>query len=529
MTTKRRSQKGQERSPTSKAGRSAKPQATQDPTAPRTRPRLAVAHVVAEYWPYARTGGLAEAVRGIATFQAATGVPTLVFMPLYGQVRERHPELEPYGKPFMVRVGPRVEQARLFQAPRAKGEPRIFLIHHSGHFGREGIYGDGNGDYRDNHLRFAFFSMAALRALPHVWRGDLVLHPHDWHGALAAIYLRSVLAGRDYYDRVACVFSVHNAGFQGHFPYDILWEIGIPDRLFHYELLEWYGRVNLMKGALVYSDFTTTVSPTHAHELRTTAGGFGLHDQFTHLQDRLVGILNGIDMDVWDPATDPQIPARYSRDNLTGKAECKRSLQEEYALSVSPRIPLFGMTARLVGQKGLDLILGGGLLHRTDAQFIFLGKGESRYHEALARAAAYAPNRIAVDFDFTEAKEHRLLAGADILLMPSLYEPCGLTQMRAQRYGDLPVGRRVGGLADTIEDQVTGFLFDEYSHADLDRAARRATHLYQDESAWRWHMLEAMKRDFGWTASGERYLEIYRWAIAAHAGAGAPNTAVHRP
>ncbi len=501
-------------------GRSAKP-AEADRVRSETRPEsdLAVVHLVAEYWPYARTGGLAEAVRGIATFQAATGIPTMVFVPLYRKVREEHPDLEAYGKPFMVRVGPRLEPAQLYYSPGSESEPHVFFVHHAGYFDREGMYGEAGLDYHDNHLRYAFFSMAALRALPNLWPGRVVLHPHDWHTAFAPIYLRTVLAGQPFYDRSACVLSVHNAGYQGHFPFEILWQVGLPEHLFHFEFLEWYGRVNLLKGALVFADFTTTVSPTHAHELRTPAGGFGLHDTFIGLQDRLVGILNGIDLDVWDPSADPEIQATYSPDDLSGKQDCKRWLQEACGLPVSPRTPVFGMTARLVEQKGLDLILGARLLLHADAQFIVLGEGQARYQDALSRLAARAPERIAVNFQFSEPREHRLLAGADLLLMPSLYEPCGLTQMRAQRYGDLPVARRVGGLADTIQDQVTGFLFDDYTPQDLERAVGRALALYRDPSAWRWHMREAMSRDFGWASSAERYLEVYRWAMAAHSGA----------
>jgi starch synthase len=261
-----------------------------------------------------------------------------------------------------------------------------------------------------------------------------------------------------------------------------------------------------------------TVSPTHAHELRTPAGGFGLHDSFIALGDRLVGILNGIDVDIWDPMNDPDIPAHFSAADLSGKKVCKADLQEACGLPVRDDVPLFGMTARLVKQKGFDLIVGDGLLYRIpDAQFVFVGEGEPGYQQALAEAARRMPDRVAVRFEFTEVREHRLLAGADCLLMPSLYEPCGLTQMRAQRYGALPVVRRVGGLCDTVEDQVTGFVFDEYESAGLEVAIRRALALYQNRASWEQHMRQAMKRNFGWRRSADAYLDVYRAALAAHA------------
>jgi starch synthase len=294
--------------------------------------------------------------------------------------------------------------------------------------------------------------------------------------------------------------------------------VGLPDSLFDWRFLEWFGRVNWLKGGLAFTDCATTVSPTHAYELRTEVGGFGLHDSFIALKDRFVGILNGIDTDVWNPETDPYLPANYSAADLAGKRRCKAALQQALALPAGPDIPLIGMTARLVAQKGLDLILEGHLLWAAPAQFVFLGSGEARYEAALAEIAAAIPDRVAVTFDFSDEREHRLLAGADVLLMPSLYEPCGLTQMRAQRYGALPLARRVGGLADTIEDQESGFLFDEYTPAALERAARRMLALYDEREAWTLHVRYAMSRDFSWGPSIARYGEIYRRALARREG-----------
>jgi starch synthase len=264
---------------------------------------------------------------------------------------------------------------------------------------------------------------------------------------------------------------------------------------------------------LAYSDIAVTVSPTHSRELCTPDGGFGLHDMFIAMGDRLTGILNGIDPVLWNPATDPEIAANYTSDDLAGKRRCKAALQKAYGLTPG-HTPLFGMSARMVAQKGLDLILGADLLETSDAQFIFLGAGERRYHEALADLAAAAPDRVAVEFMFTDHVEHRLLAGADALLMPSQYEPCGLTQMRAQHYGTVPVARRVGGLTDSITDGVTGFLFDDYSPAGLEEAIGRAVDSYADRAAWRKLVRAAMARPFGWDRSAEQYVALYRRALA---------------
>jgi len=483
--------------------------------ASRDRKAPTVVHLTAEYWPYARTGGLGEAVEGIARGQARSNVRTFAMLPLYRAVRASGVPLEPVGALREVSVGPLTDSVRFWRpVGTPDGAPAVIFVDHQPSFDRGGIYGEAGADYPDNAERFARFCRAALGALPKLVRPPVVLHTHDWHTALAPVYLRTLLAGDRFYDRVTSVLSVHNAGFQGHFARESVADVGLPDALYDWRWLEWFGRANWLKGGLAFTDAATTVSPTHAHELRTEVGGFGLHDMFIGLKDRFVGILNGIDADLWNPATDPHIPRTYTAERLAGKERCKAALQETYGLPQQPRTPLLGMSARLVSQKGLDLILGAHFLWAADAQFVFLGQGEARYEAALRELAEALPDRVAVETNFTDEREHRLLAGADILLMPSLYEPCGLTQMRAQRYGALPVGRRVGGLADTILDQETGFLFDDYTPAALELAVRRALALYEERDAWERHMRDAMARDFGWSCSVTRYLEVYQRALA---------------
>ncbi len=476
---------------------------------------VSVVHLTAEYFPYARTGGLAEAVTGLASFQHARGLPVTVLMPLYRTVRDEAPDLEPVGPPIRVPLGARIEEARIF---RVAGDPppgpRVFFIEHLDFFNRAGIYGEQGADYPDNARRFAFFALSSCLALPRVANGPLVVHAHDWHTALAPVYLRTVLAAEARARDALAVMSVHNPGYQGHFGPEAMLEIGLPPELYNWRQLEWYGKVNFLKGGLAFADCAITVSPTQAVELRTPGGGFGLHETYKALGDRLVGILNGIDQETWDPATDPQILARYRADDLEGKGRCKAGLQRSYGLPELPETPLFGMTGRLVQQKGLDLILESRRLLAEDAQFVFLGSGDPRYEEALAGLARAAPGRIGVQLAFRDSLEHRLMAGVDLFLMPSLYEPCGLTQMRAQRYGSLPVARRVGGLADTIEDGVTGFLFDAYDAAALEEAAFRALAVYARPADRIRMMREAMSRDFGWERSVSAYIDVYRRVVA---------------
>ena len=484
------------------------------PMAPLVRPDgtpAPVVHLAPELSPYARTGGLGEAVSSLAKYQAASGIPVTVFMPLYGVIRERV-ELVPVGPAFAVGVGPRTETARIYEpaAAPAPGTPRVLFVESEEYFDRPNLYGDAAGDYPDNAQRYALFTRAVLVALPRLMpQAPSILHAHDWQTALASVYLKTEFMSHPYYEGVRAVLSVHNAGYQGHFPESTMAEIGLPASLYNSRQLEWYGRTNLLKGGLVFSDLVITVSPTHAHELRTEKGGFGLDGVFVALRDRLVGIVNGIDQDIWDPARDTFIPRRYSLENLQGKKRCRVALQRATGLS-RWQAPIFALTARLVAQKGLDLILGDPGYFAFDAQYVFLGHGEARYEAMLTELAERAPSRIAVKLDFTDEFEHLLLAGADLCLMPSQYEPCGLTQMRAQRYGTIPVARRVGGLADTIEDGVTGFLFDDYTPTDFMRCAMRAVDQYSDTEGWVEMMREAMARDFGWERSAARYLSVYR-------------------
>ncbi|ODT05270.1 MAG: hypothetical protein ABS52_00825 [Gemmatimonadetes bacterium SCN 70-22] len=481
---------------------------------------VTIVHVVAELAPFARTGGLGEAVANLAKAQVRAGLEVAIIMPLYRQVREVVGDLVPASAPYTVQVGPRAESAQLFESKGVReraghGIPRVYFLANDYYFGREGIYGDARGDYGDNDRRWAHFALASLNALPMIARAPVMMHCHDWHTALAPAYLRAYDVGSEFFRNTWSVITVHNAGYQGHFPPQSMADAGLPWEFYNIDMFEWYGRMNMLKGGLACADMATTVSPTHAHELRTAKGGFGLHEHFVAMRDRFVGILNGIDTVDWNPATDPLIAHTYTRGRLSPKKQNKAALQRIFGLPERPTTPVIGMSARMVAQKGLDLILGSPRFLSLDAQFIFLGQGERRYVDILEELGALVPGRIGVQTDFTVEQEHRLLAGADMIVMPSQYEPCGLTQMRAQRYGTLPVARKVGGLADTIEDNVTGFLFDDYTQADFIAACARAIDHYLHPHVWTAMMKEAMGRDFGWEKSEARYRELYRRAIAS--------------
>lgn len=472
-------------------------------------------HLAAEYTPYARTGGLAEAVQGLATFQSRQGIPVVVIIPLYRAVRAVARNLVQIGSDLTVYVGGRAEHVRFFRDGDASGGPTVVFVDHPGYFDRDGIYVEKGADYPDNPRRFALFTRAALEAIPLVVKGPVLVHAHDWHSALALVYMRSYADLRRRFLGTGTIMSVHNAGYQGYFSPSVIADLGIPPETFNHHQLEWYGKVNLLKGGLAFSDYAVTVSPSHAEELRTPAGGFGLHAMFVSMGDRFQGISNGIDQSVWNPATDPHITANFTRQDTSNKAKCKAALQRTFGLPQRKRVPIFGMCTRLVKQKGFDILLASGALNALDAQFVFLGAGDERYKAGLRAIAARRPQHVSAEFNFTDKVEHRVIAGSDLLLMPSEYEPCGLTQMRAQRYGALVVARRVGGLSDTVHDDATGFLFDAFTPNAFDQAVGRALARYHDPEAWQPRMYEAMGRDFGWESSASRYLQIYRRALAA--------------
>ena len=500
--------------------------ASADPLLSTDQRAVSVVHLSAELAPFARTGGLGEVVGSLSAYQAAAGLNVAVVLPLYRQIRERFANLEPVDDPFVVQFAFRDHGAQLYRLPVSDAveiiamrgnapPPTIYFVDNRELFDRPGIYGDAGGTFGDSARRYAFLCAAAMRILPRIASAPMILHAHDWHAALAPAYLRTWYANSEFHRDVSTVLTVHNAGYQGHYPPATMAEVGLPGALYNHSQFEWYGRMNLLKGGIAFSDAVTTVSMTHADELRTAEGGFGLHDNFLLKGDRFVGILNGIDQTRWDPQRDPEIAAPYSREDIGNKAVCRQALQRQLGLAERPDVPIFVMSARLVQQKGLDLILENPWIFTADAQWIFLGNGERRYVDGLRALAARHPDRVVVDTTFSDEKEHRLMAGGDVLLMPCRYEPCGLTQMRAQRYGTVPLVRRVGGLADTVHDGVTGFVFNEFTAASFAEAIARVIVGYRDRDGWFRMMRDGMARDFGWERSEERYRDLYRTVLSA--------------
>ncbi|MBB4284856.1 glycogen synthase GlgA [Roseospira goensis] len=473
---------------------------------------MRVLFVASEAYPLIKTGGLADVTGALPVALGRLGVDARILMPAYGGLLDRVEVTGPARS--LGEVLPNI-RARLVPAREPDGERELLLVDCPALFERPGgPYLDEYGhDWPDNFLRFALLGrigamVAAQGALPD-WAPDVV-HASDWQAGLTAAYLW--LWG---VKRPATVFTVHNLHYQGIFGREILPMIGLPDWMFSVEGLEFYGHVSYLKAGLYYSQFLTTVSPTYAREIQTLMGGEGLHGLLSSRASRLQGILNGVDQADWDPAADPHIAAPFHHDDLSGKAACKAALQREMGLAQRPDAPLFGVVSRFVEQKGIDLALAViSTIVDSGGQIVILGSGDPGLEWHVRGAAGAMPDSVAARIGYDEGLSHRIQAGADALLVPSRFEPCGLTQLYAMRYGTVPVVRRTGGLADTVIDvdeasAGTGIVFDHPDPSSLIGAVRRTIALYRQGEAWQTAMRAGMALDHSWDRVAREYLGLY--------------------
>jgi starch synthase len=373
---------------------------------------------------------------------------------------------------------------------------------------RDGLYGNAAGDYPDNYLRFAMLARAALTFVRHAYRPE-ILHCHDWQATLVPIYIHTMFANDPTFMGMKTVLTIHNLGYQGIYPAGALPKIGLDPSLLSPDRLEYFGQVNLLKGGLVYADALTTVSRTYAREIQTPELGFGLDAILRSRSDALSGILNGVDYTQWDPATDPLIATHYTIDDLSGKRACKADLLREFGLSDNLDRPLIGMVSRFAAQKGFDLIQqAAGELMAEDAGLVALGTGDPVYEQFFRELAGRHPDRVGVRIAYDDLLAHKIEAGSDLFLMPSLYEPCGLNQIYSLRYGTVPVVRATGGLDDTVDEE-TGFKFREYSARGLMGCIRAALAAFGDRERWASRMRAGMRKDFSWNASAAEYSALY--------------------
>jgi starch synthase len=480
---------------------------------------------VSEAVPFAKTGGLADVAGALPSALAELGCEVRLVLPRYRAV-----PLETLRRAgtVTVNVGEEPVSGTIFETTLDGSLVPVWFVDQPGWFDREGLYGEGGADYPDNLTRFTFFCRAVLEWLNRQpWRPD-VLHCNDWQTALIP-----VLATAEAPRLVPTLLTIHNLAYQGLFPPEQYQVTGLPPSLFTPRGLEFWSKVNVLKGGLIFSDILNTVSETYAQEIQTELYGAGLDGVLRDRSDDLFGILNGVDYGSWDPATDPLIPATYTLDDLSGKRACKKHLQRAFRLPVGD-VPLIGMVTRLADQKGLDLVIEViEEILRTGTQFVVLGTGEPKYHELFEGLSIRHPRQVGVRLGFDNPLAHQIEAGADMFLMPSRYEPSGLNQLYSLRYGTVPIVRRTGGLADSIVDltpktladgTANGFVFDEYTGQALLEAIRRALRAFGDRATWGRLQEAGMRADFSWARSARKYLELYERAKAKAAALPHPST-----
>jgi starch synthase len=460
--------------------------------------------VASEATPFAKTGGLADVLGALSPTLRARGHETAILMPRYRTIDVRGMAL--IYQDLRVWLGPVAYRSDVYRT--IERDVAYYFVDCPPLFDREGFYGDRAGDYPDNDVRFAVFSRVALTLMRHVFRPN-VIHCHDWQAALLSVYLEKAMETDPTYMALPTVLTIHNLGYQGLFPPAALPRIGLDAGAFTPDCLEFFGKVNLLKGGIRMSDAITTVSPTYAREIQTPELGFGLDRDLRERAASLTGILNGVDYTEWDPATDPRLAAHYSADDLAGKRVCKSDLLGEFGLAANLERPVIGMVTRLVSQKGFDLVEETAAeLMAEDLALVVLGSGEAKYQDFLERLKADYPDRVGVRIGWDEGLAHKIEGGADMFLMPSLYEPCGLNQIYSLRYGTVPIVRATGGLDDTIDDS-TGFKFREYTGAALLASVRAALAAYAEPERWTAMMRAGMAKDYSWTASAAEYSALY--------------------
>ena len=465
--------------------------------------------VASEAAPFAKTGGLADVLGSLPAALVRLGEEVGVVLPRYRSAPLPHdaPVLS-----RLVQVGVRAFGVNVYEVSRHG--VRYFLVDCPPLYDRPGIYGEHGGDYPDNHLRFALLNQAAIEVARFVFRPH-VFHGHDWQAGLLPVYLRENLAFDPTFAGVRCIFTIHNLGYHGNFAASAVAECGLSRALFHPEGLEFNGNLSFLKAGIVWADSVTTVSPTYAREIQTPEFGFGMDGLLRSRAYKLTGILNGVDYEEWDPATDRYLAANYDAASLSGKLACKRALLDEIGLPRDGMRPLIGIVSRFAHQKGMDLVVEAASLANSPlakATLVVLGSGDSALESAFRSLAQANPDRVAVRIGYDEGLAHRIEAGSDLFLMPSRYEPCGLNQIYSLRYGTPPIVRATGGLQDTI-DATTGFKFTGFSPQGMLGAIAAALDAFHNRESWADRIRLGMSKDFSWDASARQYQNLYRRPI----------------
>ncbi|MDP9267903.1 MAG: glycogen synthase GlgA [Acidobacteriota bacterium] len=484
---------------------------------------MKITFAASECVPFSKTGGLADVVGALPQALASLGHDVTVFLPKYKQTKLAAPKtLIPS---LTIPFDDRYRFCSVLDGGSQHGV-RFYFIDYPPFFERDALYGTSAGDYPDNAERFALYSRAVLEASKIIGVPD-VFHCHDWQSALVPVLLRTLYGDDPAFRGVPVVFTIHNMGYQGLFPPDTLPLLGLPWDLLTMDKLEFFGKVNFLKGALVFSDFITTVSKKYSQEIQTSEYGFGLEGVLRARAATVTGILNGVDYNEWSPEGDKFIKAKYSAADLGGKKICKQDLLTEYASAdTATKLPVIGIISRFAAQKGFDLIAQiMDRLAREEMIICALGSGDKEYEEMFKRMHAQFPAKVLIKVAYDNTIAHKIEAGADMFLMPSKYEPCGLNQMYSLKFGTVPVVRATGGLDDTIENwdaktqKGTGFKFSEYSGEALLKTIQTALTAFKDQATWPQLMRNGMAKDFSWDASAKEYVRVFERVKQARSAA----------
>ncbi len=460
---------------------------------------MKIAICASEVVPFAKTGGLADVGGALPLALEEEGQDVIVIMPGYKSVRNLK--------------GVKIERLKEGVSYSVIGKKvKVFFIENDAYFGRDSLYGDKSGDYKDNLDRFSFYCRRAIELMKEIKFKPDVVHCHDWQSALIPVFLKNSFAGDSFYKNTKTVLTIHNIGYQGLFPKEEFPKLGLDWKLFNMEILEFYDKVNVLKGGIVFSDLVTTVSATYSKEIQTKQFGFGLEGILAKRKASLSGILNGLDYSIWNPETDKYIAGNYSLKTIEDKSQCKKDLQKICNLPLNEKVPLFGIVSRLAEQKGFDILAEDiDAICKLKLQMVILGTGDLKYHQILEAIVKKYPKVVSLHLKFDDSLAHKIYAGSDIFLMPSKYEPCGLGQLISLRYATLPLVFKTGGLADTVTRE-NGFVFDIYNKEELLKAIKGAMLVFGQKKKWAALMSTAMQCKFSWRESAKKYIQLYKKA-----------------
>ncbi len=477
---------------------------------------MKILFTASEMVPFCKTGGLADVIGALPPVLAGMGHEVSVMLPGYSTIDRERYGFKERKEVFRVPVGLGTQPLSI-SSTLWKGVT-IHLLENDMFLNRNGLYGNEEGDYTDNGRRFVFFSRGVIEAARHLGLKPSVIHAHDWQTGMVMPYLATVYANDPWFKATATLLTIHNLGYQGIFPQHVFSLTDISREEFNWKKMEYWDNVSFLKSGIAYADAVSTVSEKYAEEITMEPLGFGMHGILAERRYDLYGILNGIDQNEWNPSTDKSIPAMYSITDMKGKKVCRKALLDTCGLKAKANIPVIGMVTRLDDQKGLDIIEEAmGRLASMDIRMVILGKGNAEHHEKMRELAARYTDHLHVVIGFDNKMARRIYAGSDVFMMPSKYEPCGLGQLIAMKYGTLPVVHATGGLADTVCDidvnpkDGNGFSFDQYSSDALVETMARAVKVFRvpGRALWKKAVRHAMAEDFSWKGAAEKYVEIY--------------------